>query len=366
MVAHADGDHKHTLAPWLERELERLLRSATGHALLLHGPPGVGQFELAIAAAHAWLCEQSQGAPGRYAPACGLCASCRLIAARTHPDRLPLIPESLAPAWGWGGGDDGEPVEKTSGAKASKEIKIAAVRQALTFTQLTSSRGGAKILVVHPAEQLNEVAANALLKTLEEPPGHARFILSAATVDKLPPTIRSRCQAFGLPLPDAKVARRWLSEQGVDEPEVLLMATGGQPLEALLWSKEGITAAMWTALPQQLSQGQSGLLVNWPLVRVIETLQKICHDAMRLCALAPPRYFAAGTWPENRVFNAAELAAWSRNLQAQHRHAEHPWNQSLAVQSLVEDAARALNCGLGTTRAAGPLRRSPPDRAGIR
>lgn len=352
--------------PWIERELERLLQSATGHATLLYGLPGVGQFELAMAVAQAWLCEQVQPAAGRYAPSCGVCPSCRLCHARTHPDLLPLLPDSMAESLGWNGGEDADSADQSASTKASKEIKIAAVRRALAFAQITSSRGRAKILVVHPAERLNEVAANALLKTLEEPPGHARFILGSVAVDALLPTIRSRCQAFHVPLPDTAMVSPWLAQQGVDDPQVLLAATGGQPGEALLWFKDGITARAWAALPEQIIQGQVGDLAAWPLVRVMESMQKLCHDAMRLSVKAPPRYFAAETWPAGIAFDANELVAWSRRLQAQRRHADHPWNQALAVQSLVDDAARVLTCGKRITLQPPALRRLPPERPGIR
>ncbi|WP_393937458.1 hypothetical protein [Piscinibacter sakaiensis] len=105
-------------------------------------------------------------------------------------------------AWGWAAEEGGE--ARASKAKPSREIKVDAVRAAVAFAQSTASRGRSKVVLVHPAEDMNGIAANALLKTLEEPPGAARFILCSAAPAALLPTIRSRCQAVPLapPPPD--------------------------------------------------------------------------------------------------------------------------------------------------------------------
>ena len=248
--------------PWLEAPLQRALATQRGHALLLHGPSGVGQFELAVTLAQAWLCEAPEAAPRR---PCGHCAACRLVQAHSHPDLMVRVPEALREATGWGGeAEDGASSEKASKAKPSKEIKVDAVRAAVAFAQTTSARGRLKVVVLHPAERINGVSANTLLKTLEEPPGGARFILCASTPDALLPTVRSRCQAFPLGLPEAAEAARWLSEQGVAEPLVLLAAAGGQPLEALAWARDGVTAAGWAALPGQVRRGDASGVAGWP------------------------------------------------------------------------------------------------------
>src|SRR5204863_751209 len=139
-------------------------------------------------------------------------------------------------------------------------IRVDEVRQAITFAQTTSARGVAKAVVIHPAERMNGISANALLKTLEEPPGQARLILSCAAPDALLPTIRSRCHAVPLPLPEPQVAGRWLAEQGVARADVMLAAAGGQPQEALAWIADGIDAGQWVSLPQQLLRGEIGTL----------------------------------------------------------------------------------------------------------
>jgi DNA polymerase-3 subunit delta' len=182
-----------------------------------------------------------------------------------------------------------------------------------------------------------------LLKTLEEPPGNSRLLLSCAAPDALLPTIRSRCQALVLPLPATQVASDWLASHGVTQPEVMLAAAGGQPQDALQWVADGIGAAAWTALPQQIARGEVGTLTGWPLPRVVEMLQKLCHDTMRLAAGAAPRYFPQASL--TRPPPLAALTDWAKHLAALARNAEHPWNAGLMVESLVQEARQVLAAG---------------------
>jgi len=322
--------------PWLEAPLRQALATQRAHALLIHGPQGVGQFELALTLAQAWLCEGTR--PDK---PCGQCASCKLVQAHSHPDLIVLVPEALREALGWTVSEESDAAPADGGKrKPSKEIRVDEIRQAIGFAQTTSARGRAKVVVIHPAERMNGVSANALLKTLEEPPGQARLVLSCAAPDVLLPTIRSRCQSVPLALPEAAVAGSWLAGQGVARPDVMLAATGGQPQEALAWIEEGIDAGQWVALPQQLLRGEVGPLGSWPLPLLIDMLQKLCHDAMRVAAGATPRYFPPAAMPPPAAMTA--LSAWSRELQRNARHAEHPWNAGLLVESLTQQAREAL------------------------
>jgi DNA polymerase-3 subunit delta' len=329
--------------PWLAEPLQRALATQRGHALLIQGPQGVGQFELALTLAQAWLCEGAAGSRP-----CGQCASCKLVHAHSHPDLLVLLPEALRDTLGWGSNDESETgggEEKAGKRKPSKEIRVDDVRQAIAFAQTTSARGQAKVVVIHPAERMNSVSSNALLKTLEEPPGQARLVLGCAAPDALLPTIRSRCQALALQLPDKAQTVAWLAQQGVAQPEVLLAAAGGQPQDALAWAQEGLQAAQWIALPQQVMRGDAGPLAGWPLPRVVDTLQKLCHDAMRLAAGGAPRYFPASALPPKPADMTA-LAGWARELAQLSRQAEHPWNAGLMVESLTHRARLAMRSGL--------------------
>lgn len=325
--------------PWLGKPLQDALRTQRGHALLVHGPQGTGQFELSLCLAQAWLCEGGEGAQ----KPCGTCASCHLVQARSHPDLLVLVPEALRESLGWGGADEGDD-DKSSKAKPSKEIKVEAVRAAVSFAQSTSARGKAKVVVVHPAERMNAISANTLLKTLEEPPGIARFVLSCGAPDALLPTIRSRCQAVTLGLPAPDVASAWLAQHKVAQPDVMLAAAGGQPLEALAWVQEGIDAVSWTRFPKQVAGGEAAPVAGWPLPLLVEALQKLCHDAMCLASGAPPRYFPPAALPTGAALPA--LVAWSKALRDAQRHAEHPWNMPVMTESLVLQAAQALKSPL--------------------
>lgn len=327
--------------PWLAPVLRQTLDSQRAHALLLHGPQGVGQFELAITLAQAWLCEAAEPATSARRP-CGVCASCRLVQAHAHPDLLVLLPEALQAPLGWAHADD-EATTSERAAKTkqpSKEIKIDAVRAAIAFAQTTSARGGVKVVVLHPAERINGVSANALLKTLEEPPGDARFLLSCAAPDALPPTIRSRCQSVALALPPVDQASDWLAGRGVAEPAVMLAATGGQPQEALEWTQQGIDAALWLRLPALVGQGAAAAFAAWPLPRTVDALQKLCHDAACVAAGAAPRYFPVASIRAGAA--PAALSAWMRELNRVARHAEHPWNAGLMAESLVQQGRQAL------------------------
>ena len=333
------------LAPWLSAA-----RRLGSHAVLLHGPQGIGQWELATSLAQAWLCE----APAEPRP-CGHCASCRLVQSRSHPDLRVLLPEALQEPLGWSFGSDEEgAAEKgAKGRQPSKEIRVDAVRGAVEFAQTSSARGRAKVLVVHPAERMNGIAANALLKTLEEPPGQARFVLSCAAPEALLPTVRSRCQAVRLALPDPAVATGWLGQQGVARPEVLLAAAGGQPFEALAWSRGGIGAAEWLRLPAQIARNDASGVAGWPLAQLVDALQKLAHDQLALAVGAAPRYFPLDALRPKVGLQG--LIGWSRELGRVARHAEHPWNAGLAAEALVAQGAKALS-GAENARSAAATR----------
>jgi DNA polymerase III subunit delta' len=337
---------------WLDAPLDAGL-ALRAHALLVHAPGALGQFDLALALAHAWLCE-SPTAQGR---ACGQCTSCRLMQAQAHADFHVLLPEALRESLGWGRGE-GEGGETTpSKAKPSREIRVHDLRAAIEWSQKTASRGGAKVLLVHPAEAMNAVTANALLKTLEEPPGRLRIVLTAADPEALLPTVRSRCQRLAIALPDAASGAAWLETRGVTAPEQLLAAAGGQPQAALALHEEGIDAGAWSGLPGMVRRGQApAALAAWPVPRVVEALHKLCHDLVAQQAGGAPRYFSADALAPALqpppVMTA--LLAWQRELLGAARHDEHPWHAPLRVEALLAQAAALWH----TPRAASPGRQA--------
>lgn len=161
------------LAPWIAEQSRQLL-AQRGHAWLLQGPSGLGQYSLALALVRAWLCEN----PGEEG-ACGQCPSCHAIDVHTHADLCVLMPEVAMLELGWPLDEKAQAELDEKKRKPSKEIRIEAMRDAIEFAQRTSARGRGKAVLVFPAERMNNVTANALLKTLEEPPGDVRFVLAS-------------------------------------------------------------------------------------------------------------------------------------------------------------------------------------------
>ena len=333
--------------PWLAVPLAAALSTHRGHALLVHAAPGTGAMAFAFTLAQAWLCEAedaSTGRPlGRCSP-CGRCGSCKLFQSHLHPDLTVLMPETLRREQDWPLPDD-----KTDGddskRKPSRQIRIDEVRLLIERTTRTSARGRGKVALLHPADALNLQSANALLKTLEEPPAGTRLLLTTSDPAGLLPTVRSRCQHLRLPDPPVDVALPWLATQGLKsatDAQVLLAACSGRPLDALTLLQAGVDAVAWAALPAAVANGQAGALAGWPIPRALDAMQKLCHDALALALTGggssryfPPSAVAADAQP-------AALVAWSAELQRVARHSEHPWSKALLLESLVRAGSLAL------------------------
>ena len=329
-----------TLQPWLRQPLAELLRQR-GHAWLLQGPSGLGQYELGLSLAATWLCEQPDEAKTH--GACGHCPSCHAIQVRTHADLLVLMPEVAMQALGW-------PLDEKSQAdiddkkrKPSREIRVEAMRDAIGFAQRTSARGRGKAVLVYPAERMNLITANALLKTLEEPVGDVRFVLASEAAWQLLPTIRSRCLGFTLPWPEGDAAREWLVGQGVPAGDAagLLRAAGGRPSDALRLAGQGQSPKAWALLPKAMSRGDVGALADHAPAQAIGALQKLCHDLMATDCGAEPRFFEPADLPAAPP--RAALARWSRSLANAAKTAEHPFNAGLMLEALVSEARTTLN-----------------------
>ncbi len=216
--------------PWLlavENEFaDRLSGGRLAHALLLAGPAGTGKADLAGRFQAGALCLE-----GGYPP-CGTCRSCKLLKSGAHPDGHLLTFE-----------------QHPKKDELRTELVIAQIRHLTGALQLTSTISRRKAAVIHPAEAMTRAAANALLKTLEEPPGDAVLILVSHQPSRLPATIRSRCQALDVRLPSRDEARDWLtSEAGVapGEADLAVEAAAGSPLTAARMLEQGRSAAYRT------------------------------------------------------------------------------------------------------------------------
>ena len=343
------------LAPWLQDQLQSLL-SQRGHAWLLSGPSGLGQFELALALARAWLCEAPtpQGA-------CGHCGSCHAVDVHTHADLCMLMPETLFLDLGWPLDQKTQEELDAKKRKPSKEIKVDAAREAVSFTQFTRSRGDTKVVLVFPAERMNTITANTLLKTLEEPPGEVKFVLATEATQQLLPTIRSRCQTHTMRWPGFDESLAWLTQTSAqpDDLRVLLAAAGGRPADALQWARDGAFAQAardWRALPKAMARGDVSALADWAPSMVVDALQKLCHDMWTVKLGAKPRFFSREDLPlpAHRPGSEAALpvpspaslfalASWSKELAVTSRTVEHPYNPGLMLEALVSRASLALN-----------------------
>ncbi|AXK72312.1 DNA polymerase III subunit delta' [Lysobacter sp. TY2-98] len=211
------------IAPWQSRAYEQIAATLEsgrlGHAQLFCGPAQLGKRDVAIRLARRVLCEAPNGID-----ACGTCRSCRLFEAGTHPDYrfISFIPNR-------------------EGTKLRTEIVIDQMRELSSQLALTPQYGRAQVAIVDPADAINTSAANALLKTLEEPvPGRYLWLVSAHPA-RLPATIRSRCQRIEFRLPPIGEARTWLLAQGHAAKDVdeALLAARGHPGLADDWLRSG-------------------------------------------------------------------------------------------------------------------------------
>lgn len=354
------ADTRPPLAPWLQNQLQSLLVQR-GHAWLLHGPSGLGQFELAQALARAWLCEDVTTAG-----ACGVCGSCHAVDVHAHADLCMLLPETLSLALGWPLDEKTQDDLDAKKRKPSKEIKVDAARDAVQFTQFTRSRGSTKVMLVFPAERMNTITANTLLKTLEEPPGAVKFILATEAAHQLLPTIRSRCQSHSMGWPPFEQALAWLAEQAGPEDKArklptpadlhtLLAAAGGRPADALARARAGPSSAIaqhWQGLPKAMARGDVSALADWAPAQALDALQKLCHDLLAVKAGAQPRFFKAPDLllqPAGKTPTGSSgpgylaLTSWAKELATSARTVEHPYNPGLMLESLVSRARLALN-----------------------
>jgi DNA polymerase III subunit delta' len=338
------------LAPWLAASLDRLL-TQQGHAWLLTGTKGLGQFDLATTLAATWLCESDAHKP------CGVCDACHMVRAKSHPDLMVLLPELLAIELGYPLDEKTQKELNEKKRKPSKQIKIEAVQDLISFAQRTSSRGKGLVVVIYPAEAMNHIASNALLKSLEEPAGNTRFVLATEDSAALLPTIRSRCQSFALTTPDSAAAIAWLAEQGVPskDAQIWLNAAGGQPQTALAMQQALIKTSAWLDVPKLAARGAAASEYPAALVETASTLvgalQKLCHDLLCVGQGATPRFFdadgllaaaphiAQDATRQNALY---KLTGWSKALNQHVKSSEHTLNAGLMIEALLAEAKQAL------------------------
>jgi DNA polymerase III subunit delta' len=324
------------LLPW-HRDLATTMlqqRSRWPQALLIAGRRGLGKRALALHFARALLCE----APRPDGDACGVCPSCLYVAVGAHPD-LRLIEPVLSD-------DEGNVTVVDS-------ITVDRIRELTAFTQLSTHRHRAKVAVIAPAEAMNAAAANALLKTLEEPPADTYLMLVSHQSARLAATIISRCQRLPVPEPDVASAVAWLRTQGVADADRVLAQAGGAPLLALeladpLLQREFASLLAELARPERLSPVAIGARLEAAakderkplLAAAVHSLLTWTADLASVVSGAPPRFH-----PQARDALAAlatrvarvPLFRYYQSLLRQRELLTHPLQPRLVAEALLID-----------------------------
>lgn len=322
------------------------------HAILLSGPAGCGKRDFAQGLAKRLLCESASGAM----EACGACLSCNWFSSGNHPDFRLIEPAGDEAEEA---GNENSPEKK----KKSEQIRIDQVRALDDFLGVGTHRHGARIIIIQPAEAMNQATANALLKILEEPTANTLFILITSNKKRLLPTILSRCQAINFPKPAPELAMAWLRDSGISHAEELLSHAGGMPLaaaeESLEWDRLNAffrdldelevagpvaIAGRWETWLKENKEGNAAvdkrILVVW--------LQKWVFDLllMKLCSLT-----VFHTDRPQAVRAAAKRASLSGLLNCYNELlrikavAQHPLNPRLFLEDMLSRYARAVLSG---------------------
>ena len=266
--------------PWLSAAWSgfqnRLNSGQLPHAMLIQGPEGSGKSMLARQMAARLMCT------AELEFACGECRSCTLFEGGAHPDYFGLAPE-----------------------EGKHQIVIDQVRSTIAALALTTSFSPRKVAMICPAEAMNNNSANALLKSLEEPPGETVLILVSHDASRLPVTIRSRCQSIAIPLPGAIQATQWLVEHEKMEPgaaAAALEAAGGSPLRALQIAQSG-----QVVIHQGLLKMLAGLLVKPAMA------SKVAGDLADVDANALWTWLSNGCADALRAVMVGRSPAWLDN-----------------------------------------------------
>jgi DNA polymerase-3 subunit delta' len=333
------------ILPWHRDSLSGLVARGDKlpHALLIHGRSGVGKVEFARALARSLLCEApEQGL------ACGTCPACGWFNEGNHPDFRELLPESLA--------DDATTDEVSSDAdekdkKKSREIKIDQIRAIADFMMLSTHRDGYRVLLIHPAEAMNVAAANALLKTLEEPAARSVILLVSDQLGRLLATIRSRCQRVLVPTPDTATAVAWLQTKGLSKAEDALAAASGAPLDAIAFgesdyqsSRQAFVSALaepdfdYVLSAQNFEKADLPSLLGWMQTWTNDLVrQKMIGQIDHHRDHAPALKKIAATIDLPRVFR------FESELRQTRRLINHPLNARLLLEQLFISYKQAIS-----------------------
>lgn len=343
--------------PWLEPAWARLvsLKERLPHALLFVGAPGLGKRDLVEALGARLLCD----APADDGHACGQCAACQWRLSGNHPDLYRVIPAAVADQGETSEGSEG-PAESGTGKAKSSQIVIDQIRELQSALAVTGHHGAQRVVILEPAEAMNAFTANALLKLLEEPPVGCTFLLVSSAPRKLLPTIRSRCQLWSIPHPDAANLDRWQAAEG-RTLDALLALSGGIPLAATRLAEQGGAALLdrflrdlTAADPDMLKlagqweawlKSKEALAAGFGLTTLVDWMQRWVADLAALRLGGRIRFFPAQEAVLSALASRSSVAAASNcyNELAQIRRvAAHPLNLRLFLEDMLMRYARAV------------------------
>ncbi|MFC7517729.1 DNA polymerase III subunit delta' [Herbaspirillum sp. GCM10030257] len=336
------------LFPWQEGSWQQLqqLRERLPHAILFHGAQGIGKTVFAEHFAQSLLCQTplAGGHP------CGKCDACGWFTQYSHPDYRRVRPEVLDED----DGADGEEAEAGEGKKSkatkapSKEIKIDQIRALADFMNVSTHRQGLRVVVLYPAETLNTAAANALLKTLEEPPPSTMFLLVSNSIERLLPTILSRCRKFGMPMPSPDEALVWLQQQGVKDADLWLAEQGGAPLAAHEMAQSDAHDIMDEFLRALARPGTEGALKTAerlqkaPVADLVAWLQRWLYDVFSLKLSGRIRYYPRYRKEIAALAEQVDMSNLLRGLKSVKERraiADHPLSAKLFIEDMLLDYA---------------------------
>jgi DNA polymerase-3 subunit delta' len=337
--------------PWQNEVWQILARdhASRGHALLLKGAKGIGKLGFAQYLAKYLLCEKLSSK----SEACENCPSCRWFEQGGHPDYCLVEPEALSELsdeikMRVRSDAEANPEVKSSNTKPkkkpSKQISVAQIRDLTDLINMSSHRGGYKIILIHPAETMNAAAANALLKNLEEPPPQTLFILVTHRPHYLLPTLCSRCRQITMPTPDFTQAIDWLDQQGIKNPKASLAVAGYAPLAALEYNNEEyfvqyeafikhistLKSFNPIFLAEEMQKSDLPTVVNW--------LQKWCYDLISFRLTGRIRYHLSMQTTIKALvakIDPRQLARYLRSLIDMQRLSHHPLNHRLFLEEML-------------------------------
>lgn len=338
------------LYPWqdaLEKSLLDL-RGKLPNGLLVYGPRGAGIFDLVQAFAKSLLCTQpaADGAP------CGRCHGCHLVRAGTHPDIRYVVSEaeSLPREIPFVPPDTAASDRKT----VYREILIHQTRALTDFLNLKSHEGGVRIVLVYPADRIRAEAAASLLKSLEEPPENTVFMLVADEIDRVLPTIRSRCRLIRASAPTREQSLEWLKSQGVQEAERKLTEAGGMPLAVFDEDarfrlsdemRERFLAYLKLGRAAPPAQALSVADKDVTLSAAALFLSRWGWDLASAKVGCDPQYFPEFAEEIKAIAQAASptgLYTWINSVRDIRRVSEHPLNAKTMIEALLISYARNI------------------------